>query len=564
MPTISTLTVDIDADTSRFDSATSKFGSGLKTVAKGAAVAGAALVGVGIAGVDAASDLNESQSKVGVVFGKSQDVINEWAESAATNLGLSQQAALEAAGTFGNLFTAMKFSKGASASMSRGLVDLSSDLASFNNIDPTQVLEDLRSGLLGEAEPLRKYGVQLSAARIEQEAQREGLEKVGGEFTSAAKAQAAYMLIMQDTRNAQGDFARTSDGVANGLRIVKASFQDALAEVGTSLLPTISKILPIVTKVITGLADTLGPVLAGIFETLGPIVMNVIKTLEPVVGVLGKALGSILKALAPLLAALLPPLAQLVKAFAPLLVIGVKLLVAVLKPMLPTLVQLITLVAKIVRSVVKWIKQNVDLTKVSKYLQGGLKLVIAVVANLIVWGMRLWNRLVSYWNLIKGATKALVSAVVNTFQSLKQKVGDVWRAIKEAAVNVWHGIGDVVRGVWDGIKDTVRSAANFVIGILNDIIGGINTVIGAINHLPGPDIGTISPIPTLQHGGIVEKTGLAIVHEGERYSGVGGGGWGQTVNVYVQGSVIAEHDLAETVQKVLLRSKKRSGALGLA
>lgn len=564
MPTISTLTVDVDADTSRFDSATSRFGTGLKTVAKGAAVAGAALIGVGIASAGAASDLNESINKSKVVFGDSAKAIQAWSETAATSMGLSQQAALEATGTFGNLFSAMKIGTGPSAQMSKSLTQLAGDLGSFNNVDPTQVLEDLRSGLVGESEPLRKYGVQLSAARIEQEATRQGLQKVNGEFTAGAKATAAYSLIMQDTKKAQGDFARTSDGVANGMRTVKASFQDALAQVGTALLPTISKILPVITKVIGGLAKTLGPVLADIFETLGPIVEDTIKILAPVVETLGKGISSILKALAPAFAQLLPPLAQLVKAFAPLLVIGVKLLVQVMKPFLPILVQLIEFIAKIVRSVVKWIKQNVDLKQVSKFLQGAILLVIDVIKTLVRWGGIVWTKLKQYWQNITSATRTLVGFVKDLFNGMKDRVGDVWRAIKDAAVNVWHGIHDVVRGVWDGIKETVRNAANFVIGILNDIIGGINQVIGAINHLPGPDIGTVGTIGTLQQGGYVAKTGLAVVHEGERFSGVGGGGWGQTVNVYVQGSVIAERDIAEAVQVALLRHKKRSGALGLS
>src|SRR3989304_383720 len=195
------------------------------------------LVGMATVAVKAASDLAESMNKVNVVFGESAVEVKEFSENAASSLGMSNQAALEAAGTFGNLFTSMGLTRDEAAGMSTDLLTLAADLSSFNNIDPTVALEKLRSGLVGEVEPLRALGVNLSEAAVEAKALELGIIDAGEEMTSAQKVTARYALIIEQTKNAQGDFARTSDGLANSTRILKAQFQDAAAELGQALLP---------------------------------------------------------------------------------------------------------------------------------------------------------------------------------------------------------------------------------------------------------------------------------------------------------------------------------------
>ncbi|MCB0043415.1 MAG: hypothetical protein KDE23_27200, partial [Caldilinea sp.] len=79
--------------------------------------------------VSAGSDLQESLSKAGVVFGENAAQITAWSSTAATAFGVTQQQALESAGTFGNLFTAMGIGQQATTDMSMGLVQLAADLA---------------------------------------------------------------------------------------------------------------------------------------------------------------------------------------------------------------------------------------------------------------------------------------------------------------------------------------------------------------------------------------------------------------------------------------------------
>lgn len=226
-------------------------GAGLATVVIGIRNAAKALVAMTVAvaalvvglvafTVGPASDLNETISKTQVVFGSAADKVLAFGETSAKALGLSKNAALSAAGTYGNLLRAMGLTEEASAEMSIELVELAADLASFNNLAPEEVLEKLRAGLTGEAEPLKQLGVNMNQARIEAKALELGLIKQGEELTAAAKAQAAYAIIMEDTSLAQGDFARTSQGLANQQRIMAANFVDLRAKMGNAFLPIVN------------------------------------------------------------------------------------------------------------------------------------------------------------------------------------------------------------------------------------------------------------------------------------------------------------------------------------
>jgi len=187
--------------------------------------------------IRAASDLSESMSKTNVVFGSSSKAVTDFSRNAATAMGQSQQTALEATATFGNLFVSMKIGQPAAAGMSMKMVQLASDLASFNNVKPEEALLALRSGLVGETEPLRKFGINLNESTLKAEAMRLGLGKIGPTLTPLQKAQASYSLILQQSKTAQGDFARTSGGLANQQRILNAQFMDAKAAIGEALLP---------------------------------------------------------------------------------------------------------------------------------------------------------------------------------------------------------------------------------------------------------------------------------------------------------------------------------------
>lgn len=191
--------------------------------------------------VGSAVDLGEQLNKTAVVFrGPGAQAIESWSKTTATALGMSQRQALEAAGVFGNMLVPMGFARGKAADMSKSMVGLASDMASFNNASPDETLQALRSGLAGETEPLRRFGVFLSDARLKQQAMSMGLYEGKGVLDANAKAQATYALIVKDTKDAQGDFQRTSSSLANQQRILKAQYEQTAASIGKYLIPVIT------------------------------------------------------------------------------------------------------------------------------------------------------------------------------------------------------------------------------------------------------------------------------------------------------------------------------------
>ena len=197
----------------------------------------AAFSGIAKESIGMASDLNETVSKIGIVFGEQADPVLDFGKNAASSLGMSENAALSAAGVYGNLFRSMEMGEDVSAKMSVGLVKLAGDLASFNNMDPTVVADKLRAMLSGETEPGKSLGININEVIIKERALELALWDGKGALDANAKSQAIYSLIMEQTTLAQGDFARTSSGLANQQRILKAETDNLKAALGQRLLP---------------------------------------------------------------------------------------------------------------------------------------------------------------------------------------------------------------------------------------------------------------------------------------------------------------------------------------
>lgn len=240
---------DLEKQTGQAGAAGVRMGDVLKLVSAGAVAKFA------LDTVKAASDVAEAQNKVNVVFGESANIITAAAQESARSMGMSRLAVLDAAGAFGNMFTAMGLTQQEAAGMSTQMVQLASDMASFNNIGTDEALQKLRSGLVGEAEPLRTVGVLLSEAAVKAEAYSMGIAKQGSELTEAQKVQARYSLILQQTATQQGDFAATSDGLANSLRIVQSAVANTQANIGDGLLPVILGITPAIKDSILGFEE---------------------------------------------------------------------------------------------------------------------------------------------------------------------------------------------------------------------------------------------------------------------------------------------------------------------
>jgi len=205
---------------------------------------------MGVASIKAASDFEESLNKVEVAFGSAGASVREFAKNAGNDFGIDRGRALDMAALFGDMSTSMGLSQDRAAELSIELAGLAGDLASFKNVGVEQATTALAGVFTGETESLKRLGVVMTETNLKQFALSKGITKNIKDFSQADKVLLRYQFIMNKTKNAQGDFARTSDGFANKFRQLQSSFNDLRITVGQALLPVATKLVNFLIKII--------------------------------------------------------------------------------------------------------------------------------------------------------------------------------------------------------------------------------------------------------------------------------------------------------------------------
>jgi len=216
--------------------------------------------------IDAASNLNESADKARRIFGEASAEVEKFGEGAATQFGLSKRAALDAASGFGILLGKTGEAPAQIAAMSTQLAGLSGDLASFANLSggAEEASQKLTSVLAGETEAGRSLGIVFNAATVEAKALALGLADTAKELTEGDKILARYKIVLEETATQQGNFADTSDGLANQQRTLAEQWENAQATLGQKLLPLATQLVGVLTDMI--------PVIVGVVDGVDRVV----------------------------------------------------------------------------------------------------------------------------------------------------------------------------------------------------------------------------------------------------------------------------------------------------
>ena len=496
----------------------------------------AAITGLGAVAFNAASDMAESANKVEVAFGSASDRVMKFAETTLDSYGIAKGTSMDMAAQFGDMATSMGLTDNAAANMAMSLVGLSGDLASFKNIGIDRAMTALNGVFTGETESLKALGIVMTQDNLLQYALANGmintaksaeqlrkeqiaLEKAEIAYNEAVKkhgegsiqareadlklseakqklaestkasldslsqaemVQLRYAYVMDATKNAHGDFARTSDGAANSMRILQESTKELSAAFGELLLPIITPIIQKITeiiKIITSLDErqkmiilTIGFLVAAVGPVL-IIIGNVVKAIGLIVtgaGVLVKAIGAFI-ALIPNLVSGFGVLVKAVMAFNAALAANPYVIIA-----------------------------------------AGIVVIAAAVA-LITYAI------ISNFDAIKAAFQGMLEWIQSGFQSLYEFLEQVDYALGAALIAVITGLVGAVKGLLNAGISMVESFVNAVLGMLNALIGAINFVCGAVAGLFGGSFGGFKKfnavnLPKLAKGGEV-LSGTALVGE---------------------------------------------------
>lgn len=482
--------------------------------------------------IKAFSDLNETLNKVDVSFGEQSATVKAWAKDSIKSMGLAQQSALDATALFGDMGTGMGQTQVEASKMSMGLTQLGADMASFKNVSFERAQTALAGIYTGETEALKGLGVVMTQTNLEEFARAKGINKSMSEMSQAELVQLRYAYVMDKTKNAQGDFARTSDGLANKTRMSGERMKELSAQLGEKLAPIMNKILEIGNKVLdwfNGLSDktkNIILVIVGLVAAIGPLLM-VLGTLIPAIAAIGttgliviaviaaiggaifliiqhfgglqqtldatkEAFNRIWAVISPIL---MPAFNSLKDAIVNDLWPALQRLWALIEPvLLPTLKVLGIIIGVVI------IAQIYIFINVIKIVIEVLGWIINVIVNVITWfvnaGKAVWNFGVS-----------VKDAVVSAYNWVADKVGGI--------INWFRNIGSSIGGAMGNLSNTITSpfktAFNAIANFWNNTVGKLD--FKAPDWVPG--IGgksfSMPKLPTLYTGVRNFAGGPAIV-----------------------------------------------------
>lgn len=389
----------------------------------------AAVAGLGTAAVKFASDFDENMNKVDVAFGDNADEVKAWSEIATKQFGLSQNAALEAASLFGDMGTSMGMSTEEAAAMATSLAGLAGDLSSFKNVDIQQAMTALNGVFTGETESLKRLGVVMTQTNLDEFASKTG--RVYSEMSQAEKVALRYEYVMSQTTNAQGDYARTSDGTANSLRTMQASLDNLAVAFGQELLPMITPVINKITEMIMAFSE-LDDGTKRIITTVALLLAAV----APVMIILGKVVSSVgaLMGLVPKLSGAFSALGK-VMSFLAANPLGIALI---------AITAIITALATLYR-------KNEDFRNLVDSVWSSIKNTISKVA-----------KAVSEFFTVK--IPAAVNKAVEFVKSLPDKMLQIGSQIVE-------GLKNGIKNAWEGLKSFVKNKVNGLVDSVKKLLG---------------------------------------------------------------------------------------------
>lgn len=436
---------DIGNKISNFGSKLGSIGSNLSTKVT------LPLVALGGASIKFASDLNESLNKVEVAFGNNANEVITWSDTTLEKFGIAKGTALDMAAIFGDMGTSMGLTTGEASNMATSLSGLAGDLASFKNIGIDQSLTALNGIFTGETESLKTLGIVMTQTNLDAYALANGFGKTTSQMTEAEKVNLRYAYVMNATKNAHGDFSRTSDGTANSLRVFQESLKELGATMGQNILPVITPIIQKFSELVKKFGE-LSPgaqktilVIGGLVASIGPLLV--------IGGTIASGVGSLLTLFGTISGA----------------------------------------IAVVTTGAVAATPAIGALATVFTVLTGPIGLIIAGIAGLIAIGVLLWKN----WDTIKEKTSEVWNNMKSKIEEHGGGIKGFISASAEANREVWNNalskMDEWTGGKLSAIKSKVESNGGGIKGIIltNAEIfkNGWNTAFNEMDNLTGGALG---------------------------------------------------------------------------
>lgn len=517
--------------------------------------------------ISQASDLAEAGTAISEVFGSQDKAIREFAKQGAAAFGETEINTLRAAQTFGIYGKAAGLAGGDLTSFSTDLVGLGTDLASFFNTDTQTAIDALGAGLRGESEPLRQFGVLLDDAALKARAMELGIYAGKGALTQQQRVLAAQAEILAQTSTAQGDFARTSEGLANQQRILAASWSDIVTQMGSVFLPiatTIvtfinSNIIPAIQNfigmlqgggggfagfitslmgmrdaLIRNIAEAFPQILTAVVSGMSSLISTVVDVLPDVVNAVVAAVPMIVDGLVSAIPLLVTGAVQLLTGLIQAVGILVPQLVTAVVGLIPVIVQaLITVIPLLINGAIMLFTALVNaipliipqlVTAIVNLLPVLLNALITLIPALIQGAVNLFTAIIQAIPVI---IPALIEGIVGLLPTLIETIIGLIPVLIEAAVQLFTALIDAIPVIIPALIDTLIEVGpqlvEAILGIIPQLFdAGAALIQGLIDGI-GSMFGSIGDAV----GGIMDYIGGFFPHSPAKRGPFSGSGWTQ-------------------------------------
>lgn len=487
------------------------------TLAKVGGAATLALGGLAAKGVSAAADLEQSTGAVEAVFKHTADQVKDFASRSATAVGLTKNEYQELATTIGSQLKNGGTSIDELAGKTDELIGLGADMSAMFGGTTADAVAALSSALKGERDPIERYGVTLKQAMIDAKAAALGFTDTS---SSAAQQAATLALIMEQTADAHGAFAREGDTLSHQIQVLKANFGDFTADMGTLFLPAVTKAASWLNEHFTPAAAALK---TWITDRLVPAVKDLAARFQ------ADLLPRLKEAATAFKNEVLPVLKEVIAWIKTNGPPAIKAFIAVLRDWGPTILAAAATL-KVFYEGFQLVQRIIRIVKLLRTAFQALNL--ALSANPIM--------------LIVLAVAALAAGLVYAYQhceNFRTAVQTAWAAIKDAAAPVvewftttvipglralWDGLVEVVRAGWELIQayweQYGRPVAEFIISVFQGVADQWHTIWNGIQtywqSLWNVLYAVVSTILGVIHGVITTVTGLITGDWHQAWDGV--------------------------------------------
>lgn len=205
--------------------------------------------------IDVRSDVVEAQNVIDVTFGRYKDMVEDMAKTSIKDFGISELAVKNTAGRYQAMGVAAGIARKEMAKMSVTLTGLSADMASFYNQNQEDVARSMQAVFTGESEPLRKYGIDLTQATLQEWLHKKGIDAKVQSMSQAEKIMLRYNYVLENSAAAQGDFARTSGTWANQIKILKEQLMQLASVLGTAFINTLKPLVTALNKALASIIE---------------------------------------------------------------------------------------------------------------------------------------------------------------------------------------------------------------------------------------------------------------------------------------------------------------------